>query len=90
MRSVSDLIARVRAEYMEMPGLALTPGQVERLCGIEQTTCRIVLDTLIAAGFLCVKADGRYARLTEGRSIVRSHAVASVHLLTDSRTRKAS
>ena len=67
MRSVSELIARVRAEYMEMPGLALTAGQVERLCGIEQAMCRLVLDTLIAGGFLCVKPDGRYARLTEGQ-----------------------
>ena len=88
MRSVSELIARVRAEYMEMPGLALTASQVERLCGIEQAMCRLVLDTLIAGAFLCVKPDGRYARLTEGRPFPRSQPAAN--LLTDRLTRRAS
>ena len=67
MKTIQDVIQRVRAEYLEMPGLRLKAEQVQRLCGIERTTCQLVLDTLVNANFLCVKADGHYARVTEGR-----------------------
>jgi hypothetical protein len=66
MTTVQDITARVRAEYLEMPGLRLNAEQVQRLCGIERTMCLTVLETLVDAKFLCVKADGQYARLTEG------------------------
>ena len=72
MSSVQDVIARLRAEYLEMPGLRLTPEQVQRLCGIDPAVCQLVLDSLLASSFLCVKADGHYARLTEG-AISRPH-----------------
>jgi hypothetical protein len=65
MRALPDLIQRVRAEYMEMPGLRLTAEQVQRLCGIERMVCQIVLDGLVATRFLCVKPDGRYSRVME-------------------------
>jgi len=38
------LINRIRAEYLEMPGLRLTFEQMQRLCGIERTVCQMVLD----------------------------------------------
>jgi hypothetical protein len=66
MRTIHDVIPRVRAEYLEMPGLRLTPEQVQRLCGVEPTLCQVVLDALVAEHFLCVKPDGHYARMTEG------------------------
>jgi len=68
MRMIEEVTDRVRAEYMEMPGLRLKAEQVQRLCGIERGTCQVVLDTLLDAKFLCVKPDGHYARLTEGNS----------------------
>jgi hypothetical protein len=61
-------IQRIRAEYLEMPGLRLTREQVERLCGVEHAVCQVVLDALVEAKFLCVKANGAYARLTDGGS----------------------
>ena len=67
MRTVDILRSRIRAEYREMPGLLLTPEQVQRLCGIERQLCQLILNELVNANFLCVKVDGRYARLTEGR-----------------------
>jgi hypothetical protein len=67
----NTLLTRIRAEYLEMPGLRLTREQAQRLCGIEQALCTRVLDALVAERFLCVKADGRYARLTT-RSDVRT------------------
>jgi hypothetical protein len=59
-------LQRIRAEYLEMPGLRLTPEQVERLCGVEHTVCQLALDMLVEAKFLCVKSDGAYGRLTDG------------------------
>lgn len=59
-------LERVRAEFLEMPGLRLTAAQVERLCGVERPLCKTVLDALVEARFLRVSADGIYARLTDG------------------------
>jgi hypothetical protein len=67
MRTIQDVLHRLRAEYMEMPGLRLKAQQVQRLCGIEPTMCQAVLDALVAEGFLSAKADGHYARLTDGQ-----------------------
>jgi len=52
----------IRSEYLEMPGLALKPEQVQRLCGVDRAACEIVLATLVDAGFLAARVDGSYAR----------------------------
>jgi hypothetical protein len=59
-------VERLRAEFLEMPGLRLTLEQVQRLCGVERALCKAVLDALVDGKFLCMKADGTYARLTDG------------------------
>lgn len=61
-----DTLHRLRAEFLEMPGLRLKSEQVQRLCGVERTICQLVLDLLVDANFLCVKPDGAYARVTDG------------------------
>ena len=65
MRAIEDAVIRLRAEFVEMPGLRLTSDQVQRLCGIEVTLCQRVLDALVETRFLCVKTDGAYARITD-------------------------
>lgn len=45
------VLERLRAEYLEMPGMKLRIEQVQRLCGIEPTMCTLVLDALVKAGF---------------------------------------
>jgi hypothetical protein len=62
-----QVLERLRAEYLEMPGLRLKLEQVQRLCGIEPSICKVVLDSLVNAKFLCVKSDGCYARLADGK-----------------------
>jgi hypothetical protein len=62
----STMLNRIRAEYLEMPGLRLTLAQAQRLCGVERALCQRVLDTLVEAKFLSLKPDGAYARVTEG------------------------
>jgi hypothetical protein len=54
------MLNRLRAEYLEMPGLRLTAAQVQRLRGIERLMCESVLDALVDAKFLRVKSDGTY------------------------------
>ena len=66
MRTIDDILNRFRGEFLEMPGLRLTPEQAQRLCGVERTLCQTVLDALVDEKFLCMKADGSYARLTDG------------------------
>jgi len=53
-----ELLDRIRAEYLEMPGMRLTLKQVQRLCGVDGLTCQIVLDSLVEVKFLCLKSDG--------------------------------
>ena len=67
MRTIEDALNRLRAEFLEMPGMHLKPAQVERLCGVERGLCQMVLDSLVDARFLRVSADGHYARATDGR-----------------------
>ena len=66
MTTLEDVVNRLRAEFMEMPGLRLTSRQVQRLCGVEQTLCQLGLDALVATKFLYVESDGVYARTADG------------------------
>ena len=86
MRTIQDVFNRLRAEFTEMPGLRLRAKQVERLCGIEETMCQLVLDSLVAEKFLCAKSDGRYARVTDGH---HPHP-AKADIRTDEPAKKAS
>jgi hypothetical protein len=59
----ADLLTRIRGEYLEMPGLRLTPAQARRLWGLDQRECQQLLDALVLARFLKRTADGAYQRL---------------------------
>ena len=67
MRTIDNVRTRLRAEFLEMPGLQLTREQVQRLCGVERTICQMALDLLVNEQFLCVKPNGHYARIATGR-----------------------
>lgn len=58
------LLSRVRGEYAEMPGLALTPRQAARLLGIERAVSEHLLAALVESGFLWRNRDGAYIRAT--------------------------
>jgi len=62
-------IERLRAEFLEMPGLRLTVAQVQRLCGVDSTICQTVLDALVDLKFLRVNPDGTYTRLSDGDAV---------------------
>ena len=58
--------ARIRGEFLEMPGLRLTQAQARRLWGLDAPACSSALSTLVRAGFLRIGPDGAY-RLAEWR-----------------------
>lgn len=86
MRVIEDVRDRLRAEFLEMPGLCLKLGQVQRLCGVDRTICQRALDMLVAEAFLRAKEDGHYARLTDGYHPYP----ARPNLQTDAQVRRAS
>ena len=57
-----QILQRIRAEYLEMPGLTLRPEQVQRLCGVDRSLCETALDMLVESGFLSIRPDGAYGR----------------------------
>jgi len=61
-KTLSDVLQRIRSEYLEMPGLSLTPSQIQRLCAIESEVCEIAIDALVSTGFLSMRPDGAYGR----------------------------
>ena len=88
MRTIEDVRNRLRAEFLEMPGLQLKSEQVQRLCGVEQTVCQLVLDTLVDEKFLCVTDGGAYARLSDG--VDHPHPQPAKAALRADRSRKTS
>ena len=58
----SELVGRVRSEFLEMPGLRLTLTQASRLWGLEERVCRSVVDALVGASFLRWTPAGLIAR----------------------------
>src|SRR5689334_8611990 len=58
--STRDGVARILAEYREMPGLRLTCEQVSRLCGVDLTACGHMLEALVSTNYLERAQDGRY------------------------------
>jgi hypothetical protein len=82
------LVERIRAEYLEMPGMTLRLEQVARLCGIERTTCKLVLDALVAVNFLCLKPDGAYARMISDTTHRARPAKASLDSYSPSQVRR--
>jgi len=58
------LTRRSRSEYLEMPGLALTLRQAQRLWALDAHTCRSVLELLSESKFLRRTHQGRYVCAT--------------------------
>ena len=60
--NVDAVANRVRAEFVEMPGLTLSVRQAARLFGLDQDVCRQVVDRLVHTQFLRWAAAGIVAR----------------------------
>ena len=59
---IEQVLARIRAEFLEMPGLLINAAQAQRLWGLERTVCEIILAALQEEGFLKRLEDGTFLR----------------------------
>jgi hypothetical protein len=62
MSPTTSLLNRVRAEFTEMPGLRLRVEQAQRLWNLDQTSCELLLRSLVEAKFLSCGPDEAYGR----------------------------
>jgi hypothetical protein len=69
------VVDRVRAEFLEMPGMQLTLAQATRLWNLGADDCRSVIDALVDTGFL---------RWTAQRTVVRTGRAAGAPTRTRS------
>ena len=61
-RGIQEVVRRVRGEFLEMPGLRLTPEQARRLWRLDELACDAVLGALVDARFLARTRDGAFVR----------------------------
>ena len=54
---------RIRSEYVEMPGLSLTPSEAQQLWGLSLEECAHHLEHLVMAGFLRRTDRGAFIRV---------------------------
>jgi Fic family protein len=59
---LGGLAQRIRAEFLEMPGLTLTVPQAARLWNLNVTQSQRLLSELVGAGFLVQDSKGAYRR----------------------------
>lgn len=63
-----SLLERMRAEWIEMPGMRLTATQAARLWGLDRTVCDRALGVLVQSRFLIQTPAGVYLLRGEGRA----------------------
>ena len=69
---------RIRSEFREMPGLALTLAQAGRLWSLDASTCSEVLSCLVDAGFLAWTP--RRTIIRKGRGFISRHDTNSANI----------
>jgi hypothetical protein len=67
-RIPAALLARIRGEYREMPGLCLTASQAARLWGMAPDLCADVLRALVHEGALIRTRDIHYVAADTARA----------------------
>lgn len=65
---IDDVLQRIQAEFVEMPGLRLTAPQAQRLWDLDREVCDAVLGALVDAGFLLRTREGAFIRMEGARS----------------------
>ena len=60
---IDEVLQRIQGEFVEMPGLRLTPAQAQRLWGLERDVCDALLGALVDAKFLAETRDGAFVRI---------------------------
>ncbi len=63
-----------------MPGLQLTHPQARRLWALDDATCSLVLQTLVARNFLVRGPDAQYRRAIDAIAVERRRRTATAAL----------
>lgn len=66
--AISALLLRIRAEYVQMPGVKLTAPQARRLWGSDGAACDAALAALVKEKFLTGTREGLFALTATLRS----------------------
>ena len=66
-KTLDEAIEIIRADYLDMPGLALTFWQAQRLWNLSEELCELALVKLVRARFLMPTTSGRYVRRAQPR-----------------------
>jgi hypothetical protein len=66
------LVARVRGEYREMPGLRLTRAEASRFWQVDETTCDAIVRALVNEGFLRRTVAGRFVAAASGEATAKA------------------
>jgi hypothetical protein len=62
---MNELVGRIRAEFLEMPGLRLTLTQASRLWGLDEGACSQVISVLVGSSFLRWTTAGTVVRVEQ-------------------------
>lgn len=76
--AVERLTTRVRAEYREMPGLALTFRDACRLWQMDPRQCVAVLSQLLNERFLYETARGTFVASPPSPAVTASHPMTAL------------
>jgi len=60
VETITATLSRIRGEYREIPGLALTTWQASRLWDLDVSSAERLLDVLVADGVLRRTPAGAY------------------------------
>jgi hypothetical protein len=71
---MSELIGRIRGEFIEMPGLKLSFQQACRLWNLSSTACREALDALRAEGFLYQTPSGAFIAFPSATRMLKAES----------------
>jgi hypothetical protein len=88
-QQMSNDVARIRNEYIEMPGLALTLPQAARLWGLSESRSALLLSMLVETGFLICDKTTVYRRRLDGLERRNGEAPPAVATQEIVKTREA-
>lgn len=61
-KALAEVMRRARVEFVEMPGMQLTPAQAARMWHVEPELCAAAFSALVDARFLVKTRKGKFAR----------------------------
>jgi hypothetical protein len=77
-RVEESLMRRICGEYLEMPGLHLTPAQARRLFNLPDEDCEAILDYMVLRGLLARRPNGTYCLGLRARKRARDAGVSGL------------